>query len=168
MENNTLASQFSVDLGQDTRTNLGPFEATVSVINTYLHFNECAPETLPGLIWQVHDALSSMRGGPRMGEPLMQEPVRTNLRLPVQPAVPIDQSVARDHIICLEDGKPVRLLKRYLKNVFNMTPDEYRSRWGLPANYPMVAPALSEHRAQIATQTRPHLKRARNIPEAAL
>ena len=67
-----------------------------------------------------------------------------------QPAVPIKRSVTPDHIICLEDGKKLKMLKRHLKTAYNMTPEEYRERWGLPADYPMVAPNYAEQRSKLA------------------
>ena len=68
------------------------------------------------------------------------------------PAVPIDQSITRDHIVCLEDGKPLRMLKRYLMSQYGMTPDDYRRKWGLPADYPMMAPAVSDQRREAAVR----------------
>lgn len=67
-----------------------------------------------------------------------------------QPAVPIKKSVQPDHIICLEDGKKLKMLKRHLKTAYNMSPDDYRERWGLPADYPMVAPNYAEKRSRLA------------------
>lgn len=68
----------------------------------------------------------------------------------VQSAIPIDQSVTDEYIVCLEDGKRLKMLKRYLMTNYNMTPEEYRKRWKLPANYPMVAPNYSETRSKLA------------------
>ena len=69
-----------------------------------------------------------------------------------KPAVPVDQSVQDDHIICLEDGQKLKMLKRYLKTHYNMTPEEYRIRWGLPSNYPMVAPEYAKKRSKLARE----------------
>ena len=69
---------------------------------------------------------------------------------PLKPAVPVKKSVMPDYIICLEDGKKLKMLKRHLKTAYNMTPDEYRQRWGLPANYPMVAPNYAKQRSRLA------------------
>ncbi|MEX0921493.1 MAG: MucR family transcriptional regulator [Rhodovibrionaceae bacterium] len=68
------------------------------------------------------------------------------------PAVPIKKSIAPDHIICLEDGKKLKMLKRHLKTAYNMTPEEYREKWGLPADYPMVAPNYAKQRSRLAKQ----------------
>ena len=65
-------------------------------------------------------------------------------------SVPVKKSVFPDHIVCLEDGKKLKMLKRHLKTAYNMTPEEYRERWGLPADYPMVAPNYAEHRSALA------------------
>ena len=69
---------------------------------------------------------------------------------PLVPAVPLEESINEDFIVCLEDGKKLQMLKRHLKTVYNMTPQEYRERWGLPQDYPMVAPKYAEKRSQIA------------------
>jgi predicted transcriptional regulator len=67
-----------------------------------------------------------------------------------QPAVPVKKSVTPEHIICLEDGKKLKMLKRHLKTAYNMTPEEYRERWGLPSDYPMVAPNYARQRSRLA------------------
>ncbi len=67
-----------------------------------------------------------------------------------QPAVPIKKSVFPDHIVCLEDGKKLKMLKRHLKTAYNMSPEQYRERWGLPLDYPMVAPNYARHRSSLA------------------
>ena len=74
--------------------------------------------------------------------------VRAEERL--KPAVPISKSVTNDHIFCLEDGRKLKMLKRYLRSKYDMSPDEYRRRWGLPADYPMVAPSYTERRSEFA------------------
>jgi predicted transcriptional regulator len=68
------------------------------------------------------------------------------------PAVPISKSITPDHIICLEDGRKLKMLKRYLRSRFNLTPDEYRARWGLPSDYPMVAPNYAKRRSDFAKE----------------
>src|SRR5690606_21523254 len=69
-----------------------------------------------------------------------------------QPAVPIKKSVTPDYIVCLEDGKKLKMLKRHLKTAYNMSPEEYRERWGLPADYPMVAPNYAQQRSKLAKE----------------
>jgi predicted transcriptional regulator len=80
-----------------------------------------------------------------------------------QPVVPVKKSVTPDYIICLEDGKKLKMLKRHLKTAYNLTPDEYRERWGLPSDYPMVAPNYAAHRSSLAKQiglgTKPRKRR---------
>jgi predicted transcriptional regulator len=82
-----------------------------------------------------------------------------------EPAVPIQRSVTPDYIICLEDGRQLKMLKRHLRNAFDMSPDQYRQRWGLPGDYPMVAPNYAKKRSKIAKiaglGTRPRRKRAK-------
>jgi predicted transcriptional regulator len=82
-----------------------------------------------------------------------------------EPAVPIKKSVTPDYIVCLEDGRQLKMLKRHLRNAFDMSPDQYRRRWGLPADYPMVAPNYAKKRSKIAKKirlgTRPRRKRAK-------
>ena len=110
---------------------------TTNIVSSYLIKNRVAAADMPGLIEQVHGALS--RGG-------RVTPVAA-LRAP---AVPIAKSVQRDHIVCLEDGRELRTLKRHLRHAFGLTPQQYRERWGLPADYPMVAPSYSKKRRALA------------------
>jgi predicted transcriptional regulator len=90
------------------------------------------------------------RGSAASGAAGQPEIVKGKRRVEEGPIVPIQESVKDDHIVCLEDGKKLRMLKRYLKTQFDMSPDEYRSKWGLPAEYPMTCPALAESRSGIA------------------
>ncbi len=80
-----------------------------------------------------------------------------------QPAIPVKKSVTPEYIVCLEDGKKLKMLKRHLKTAYNMTPEEYRERWGLPADYPMVAPNYAQHRSSLAKKiglgTKPRKRR---------
>lgn len=109
---------------------------------------------------------SDMDDGPTAGEPIEQrirhkiesvyeKPIRApEFQRPADsPAVPIDESVTHDFIICLEDGHKTKLLKRYIRTKFDMTPEEYKTKWKLPADYPFTAPEYSERRAQIASTT---------------
>ena len=96
-----------------------------------------ATEALPTLIQDVHRALSTLgRDTPAVEKP--------------QPAVPVRKSVFPDYIICLEDGKKLKMLKRHLKTAYGMTPEQYRERWGLGPEYPMVAPNYASHRSDLA------------------
>jgi len=95
---------------------------------------------LPQLIRDVYQTLSSVGSGE---DPAAERPT---------PAVPVKKSVTPDHIVCLEDGKKLKMLKRHLKTAYNMTPEEYRERWGLAPDYPMVAPNYAKQRSRLAKQ----------------
>ncbi|WP_308719652.1 MucR family transcriptional regulator [Komagataeibacter xylinus] len=114
-------------------------ELAAEIVSAYVSRNEIDAETLPGLIHQVYEAVASLG----RAEPVPEKPV---------PAVPLKKSVFPDYIVCLEDGKKLKMLKRHLKTAYNMTPDEYRERWGLPHDYPMVAPSYASHRSTLARQ----------------
>jgi predicted transcriptional regulator len=113
---------------------------TSNIVASYVANNSVAAADLPALIDSVFKALSNAG---KAEVPAAEKP---------QPAVPIKKSVADDYIICLEDGKKLKMLKRHLKTRYNMTPDEYRQRWGLPSDYPMVAPAYAEQRSVLAVK----------------
>jgi predicted transcriptional regulator len=113
---------------------------TTTVVAAYLSNNSVPVGDLPGLIRQVYGALTNL------GTPIEVVPEK-----PV-PAVPIKKSVTPDYIICLEDGKKLKMLKRHLKTAFNMTPDQYRERWELASDYPMVAPNYATQRSSLAKQ----------------
>ncbi|MGL4962113.1 MAG: MucR family transcriptional regulator [Inquilinus sp.] len=109
---------------------------TVDIVLAYLARNSVDSRALPKLIADLHGVLEQISTTDR--EP--ERPPETGLR----PAVPVGLSVTPDYIICLEDGRRFRSMKRYLKSAYNLTPDEYRDRWGLPASYPMTAPGYTE------------------------
>ena len=111
---------------------------TADIVASHVSNNSVPVSDLPVLIEQVFKTLASVGGGD----------AQTNDR--PQPAVPIKRSVTPDYLVCLEDGKKLKMLKRHLKTRYSMTPDEYRDRWGLPADYPMVAPNYSKERAKMA------------------
>ncbi|MBA5727663.1 MucR family transcriptional regulator [Bombella mellum] len=113
-------------------------QLTAQIITAYVSSHDVAAESLPDLVRSVHGALAGA-GAPVEAEP--EKPV---------PAVPPRKSVFPDYIICLEDGKKLKLLRRHLKTAYNMTPQEYRERWGLPPEYPMVAPNYANHRSSLA------------------
>ncbi len=113
----------------------------MAVVTAYLSNNTVPAEDVPRLIETVHQTLSELGpadDGAESGSP--------------EPAVPISESVTPDYIVCLEDGKRLKMLKRHLMAAYNMTPDEYRSRWGLPADYPMIAPNYAKQRSNLAKQ----------------
>jgi predicted transcriptional regulator len=110
---------------------------TAQIVSAHISNNAVAPEALPSLIQEVYKTLS----GVGKESQLPEQP---------QPAVPAKKSVFADHIICLEDGKKLKMLKRHLKTAYNMTPEQYRQRWGLLPDYPMVAPNYAKHRSSLA------------------
>ena len=112
---------------------------TTNIVASHVSNNPVAPTELPQLIQQVYAALSSAGGG---------APTGTTER--PEPAVPIKRSVTPDFIICLEDGRKLKMLKRHLKTRYNMTPEEYRERWDLAPDYPMVAPNYAAQRSTLA------------------
>ena len=109
------------------------------IVAAYLSKNEVAAADLPALIKSVHDTLGGF-GGSEAGGP--GKP----------PAVPVKKSVTPDFIICLEDGKKLKMLKRYLRTRYGLTPDAYRAKWNLPADYPMTAPNYAARRSDFAKQ----------------
>ena len=111
---------------------------TSDIVAAHLSNNNVDIEAVPGLITNVYNALSGL------GEEAEVEEERP------EPAVSIRASVKPDYIVCLEDGKKLKMLKRYLRTNYDMTPEEYRARWGLPADYPMVAPNYAEKRRDLA------------------
>lgn len=113
---------------------------TSNIVAAHVSNNTVAGGELPAIIRQVYDTLSSV------GVPQEVEPERPT------PAVPIKKSITPDHIICLEDGKKLKMLKRHLKTAYDMTPEEYRDRWGLASDYPMVAPNYARQRSKLAKE----------------
>jgi predicted transcriptional regulator len=111
---------------------------TTEIVSAHVSNNAVAVGELPVLIRTVHDALAALGAEPAAAE---QRP---------DPAVPVRHSVRPDHIVCLEDGKKLKMLKRHLMVHYGLTPDQYRRRWNLPADYPMVAPDYAERRRTLA------------------
>lgn len=119
------------------------------VVTAFVGRNAVPSGALAGLIREVVDALRALDGPHAAPEEARPEP-----------AVPIRKSVHPDYIVCLEDGKQFKALKRHLQSHYNMTPQQYRQRWGLPSTYPMVAPNYAKSRSQLAKQSGLGLKRA--------
>lgn len=111
---------------------------TADIVSSHVANNSVAVNDLPQLIQNVYATLSSLGTAPAAQE------------VKLEPAVPIRQSVKPDYIVCLEDGKKLKMLKRHLMTAYGLTPDDYRAKWGLPADYPMVAPNYAESRRQLA------------------
>ncbi len=109
------------------------------IVTAYVGGNNLPSGQIPDVIKTVHGALSGLVSD-------SSKPAATQQK----PAVPIKRSITPEYIICLEDGKKLKMLKRYLRSHYNMTPEEYRAKWNLPAEYPMVAPKYSEKRSEFA------------------
>jgi predicted transcriptional regulator len=110
---------------------------TAQIVSAHVSNNAVSPDALPALIQDVYRTLAGVG----------KEPIQVDKP---QPAVPVKKSVFPDHIVCLEDGKKLKMLKRHLKTAYNMTPEQYRERWSLTPDYPMVAPNYAKHRSSLA------------------
>ncbi len=110
-------------------------ESVSKIVSAYVSNNSLPPGELSDLIKTVHEAL--------------QKPDQAALS-PPEPAVPIKKSIRPDYVICLEDGKKLKMLKRHLRTAYDMSPDEYRRKWGLASDYPMVAPKYAARRSELA------------------
>ena|SRR5690242_10240587 len=124
-------------------------ELTAEIVAAYVSTNTVASGDLAGLINQVHSALHRTATG-------SIEPEHE----PLKPAIALKKSVTPDYIICLEDGKKFKSLKRHLRTHYDLTPEEYREKWGLPADYPMVAPNYAKARSNLAREMGLGQKRA--------
>ncbi|MGF1544941.1 MAG: MucR family transcriptional regulator [Parvularculaceae bacterium] len=113
---------------------------TTDIVSAFVSNNTVAADKLPGLLQEVHDAMRALAAG------------GTASAGNQQPAVPVDKSITPDFVICLEDGKKLKMLKRYLRTQYDMSPEDYRRKWGLPADYPMVAPNYAKRRSQFAKE----------------
>jgi predicted transcriptional regulator len=113
---------------------------TAEIVSAHVSNNSVSVSDLPNLITEVHRTLTQLGVGvaPRI-EPEKQPP-----------AVPVKKSITPDYLVCLEDGKKMKMLKRHLQTSYNMTPDQYREKWGLGSDYPMVAPNYAKHRSSLA------------------
>ncbi len=121
----------------DTPPNSNVLGLTAQIVSAHVSNNTVNPDSLPSLIQEVYKTLAGIG----------KEPVSPERP---QPAVPVKKSVLPDYIVCLEDGKKLKMLKRHLKTSYNMTPEQYRERWGLGPEYPMVAPNYARHRSSLA------------------
>jgi len=125
----------------DTAANGNYIELTAEIVSAYVSNNTVPASEIPSLINQVYAALARVSGnsGDVAAEPL-------------KPAISVKKSITPEHIVCLEDGKKFKSLKRHLRTQYNMTPEQYREKWGLGADYPMVAPNYAAARSQLAKQ----------------
>ena len=125
--------------GDNDRANI--LRMTANVVSAYVGNNTVQPASIPDVINSVYSAFSGLNG--------VDNAVADTGRL-LRPAVPIKKSITPDYIVCLEDGKKLKMLKRHLRTTYSLTPDQYRSKWGLKPDYPMVAPNYSAQRSNFA------------------
>ncbi|MCA0423469.1 MAG: MucR family transcriptional regulator [Proteobacteria bacterium] len=116
-------------------------ELAADIVSAYVSNNSVPASDLPSLIAEIHTALTRLNG------PVVEEPSE-----PQKPAISVKKSIAPDFIVCLEDGKKFKSLKRHLRTQYNMSPEQYREKWGLPADYPMVAPNYAAARSRLAKE----------------
>ncbi|MBI1394204.1 MAG: transcriptional regulator [Alphaproteobacteria bacterium] len=113
---------------------------TTDIVSAFVSNNTISADKLPGLLQEIHDAVKALAAG------------GTAHAGNQTPAVPVSKSITPDYVICLEDGKKLKMLKRYLRTQYNLSPEDYRRKWGLPADYPMVAPNYAKRRSQFAKE----------------
>lgn len=126
-------------VGETTSQNY--IELTADIVSAYVSNNSVSAGDIPGLINQVHSALMRVSAGQ------VDAPAE-----PLKPAISVKKSITPEHIVCLEDGKKFKSLKRHLRTQYSMTPEQYREKWGLPPDYPMVAPNYAAARSELAKQ----------------
>jgi predicted transcriptional regulator len=135
-------------------------ELTAQIVAAHVSNNAVGLPEVPSLIEQVYRTLAGLGGAAPAAAPVEEKP---------QPAVPVKKSVTDEYLVCLEDGRKLKLLKRYLKTAYDMTPGQYRERWGLPSDYPMAAPNYAKHRSAMAKKiglgTKPRNRRQRQAAE---
>lgn len=127
----------------DNESMIGPGETlhlATDIVSAFVSNNTVSAEKLPGLLQDIHDAVRALAAG------------GTASAGSQQPAVSVKKSITPDYIICLEDGKKLKMLKRYLRTQYGLSPEDYRRKWGLPADYPMVAPNYSVRRSNFAKE----------------
>ena len=123
-----------------SHSNAELLEMTTDIVSSFVANNPVPANGLPDLLKSVHDAVVELASDKPTAPPRPD------------PAVAISKSITPDHIICLEDGRKLKMLKRYLRSRYDLTPDEYRARWGLPSDYPMVAPNYAKKRSAFAKE----------------
>lgn len=121
--------------------NAALLEMTADIVSAYVGNNSVSAEALPGLIASIHASLTQVASG--QAEPETE---------PQEPAVPVRKSITPDYLICLEDGRKFKSLKRHLRTKYDLSPEDYRAKWGLPKDYPMVAPNYARARSELAKQ----------------
>lgn len=129
----------SIDVEPEGRSGEELLRLGADIVSAYVSRNAVSVDAVPDIIRSVHGALESL------GRAAVAQPEER-----AKPAVPINRSIQSDFIVCLEDGKKLKMLKRYLRSRYDMSPEDYRRRWGLPPDYPMVAPAYAARRSDFA------------------
>lgn len=124
---------------RDTGDAINVMSMVSEIVSSYVSNHDVKQENIPSFIQQIYQSLTRLNS---------QQSFRFAPRS--EPAVPVEESIQPDYIVCLEDGLKLKMLKRHLKTSYNMTPDQYRERWNLPSNYPMVAPNYAQRRSTIA------------------
>ena len=118
-----------------------PLDMTADIVSAFVGNNSVPASELPSLIQSVYQALNTISSGEE-----------TKIEAPKEPAVSVKKSISADYIVCLEDGRKFKSLKRHLRTKYGMSPEEYRAKWNLPKDYPMVAPAYAKARSDLAKQ----------------
>ena len=131
----------NLDPMSDTTSPTQFIALTADIVSAYVSNNTVPANDIPNLINQVHLALLRVSGGQNETQPE-----------PLKPAISVKKSITPEYIVCLEDGKKFKSLKRHLRTQYNMTPEQYREKWQLPTDYPMVAPNYAAARSQLAKQ----------------
>lgn len=126
----------------ETETPVDYVDLTADIVAAYVSNNPVPAAELASLIGSIHGALIQIGTGQAVAQPQAQEPQ--------QPAVPIKKSIQPDYLVCLEDGRTFKSLKRHLRAKYNLSPEQYRAKWGLPPDYPMVAPNYAKARSDLA------------------
>ena len=129
---------------EDNRSQISIIKLAADIVSAYVCNNSIPANDVSGLLVEVHSALTQLK----VGTP---PPIVAAVN-PLRPAVPAKKSITSDYLVCLEDGKKFKSLKRHLRSQYNMSPDEYREKWGLGADYPMVAPNYAKARSQLAKE----------------
>jgi predicted transcriptional regulator len=143
----------------ETAMKAKPLELTVAIVSAFVTKNHIPATELPALIDSIHSSIDQLgNAGAQPAAPVKEE---------LQPAVPIKRSVTDDYIICLEDGMKFKSLKRHLRTAYDMSPEQYRAKWGLKPDYPMVAPAYAAIRSNLAKTMGLGQVRQKNAPPPA-
>ena len=137
----TGSSGLSIGVMTEMSESTNHVELAAEIVSAYVSNNSVPSSELPALLSDVHAAIVRVATG---AQPVVAEALK--------PAVPPKKSITPDYIICLEDGRKFKSLKRHLRTQYNLSPEEYREKWGLPSDYPMVAPAYAKARSALAKQ----------------